>query len=352
MAGSDHLGFGRHTIEGRQAVGADVVASGRAGWPPASLIELRESERRFRILSELTNDYRYVARAHEGRLKAEWLTGAFTRITGYHEHPLGPESLWSIVHQGDLAPRRHGAGAGATRRERGARVPHHHPERRHALAARTHARGAREGGELTVYGAARDVTERHLAQIEHESLEAQLRQSQKMDAVGRLAGGVAHDFNNLLTVILTHCGFLLSELPAHTQLHDDASDIQAAARRAAELTQRLLAFSRQQVLTPTVLDLNSVLRDLEPVLTSLVGEGIELEINLHPGAMPAARRSRQLEQTVFNFVVNGRDARCRGASWRSSPRRSTWSSTTCPLARGAPSRDHMWRWAYATPASA
>src|SRR5690349_1533492 len=71
--------------------------------PPASLAELRESERRFRILSELTNDYCYVARVAEGRLKAEWLTGAFTRITGYHESQLGPESLWSIVHRADRA---------------------------------------------------------------------------------------------------------------------------------------------------------------------------------------------------------------------------------------------------------
>ncbi|HEX6245231.1 MAG TPA: PAS domain S-box protein [Polyangiales bacterium] len=276
--------------------------------PPASLVELRESERRFRILSELTNDYCYVARVRDGRLAAEWLTGAFTRITGYHESQLGPESLWSIVHRAD---RTHVETALA-RVLRGESVVHEF--RIITLSGdtrwlREHLRAEREeAGELTVYGAARDVTERHLAQIEHESLEAQLRQSQKMDAVGRLAGGVAHDFNNLLTVILTHCGFLLSELPAHTQLHDDASDIQAAARRAAELTQRLLAFSRQQVLTPTVLDLNSVLRDLEPVLNSLVGEGIELEMTLHPGAVRLRADRAQLEQIVLNFVVNARDA--------------------------------------------
>jgi two-component system cell cycle sensor histidine kinase/response regulator CckA len=280
--------------------------------PPASLADLRESEKRFRILSELTNDYCYVAHIRDGRLSAEWLTGAFTRITGYHDNQLGPESLWSIVHRAD----RPHVETALARVLRGESVVHEF--RIITLGGdvrwlREHMRAEREeNGELTVYGAARDVTERHLAQIEHESLEAQLRQSQKMDAVGRLAGGVAHDFNNLLTVILTHCGFLLSELPAHTQLHDDASDIQAAARRAAELTQRLLAFSRQQVLTPTVLDLNSVLRDLEPVLTSLVGEGIELEINLHPGAVRLRADRAQLEQIVLNFVVNARDAMPQG----------------------------------------
>jgi PAS domain S-box-containing protein len=276
--------------------------------PPASVQELRESEKRFRILSELTNDYCYVARVHQGRLVAEWLTGAFARITGYDESQLGGESLWSIVHEAD----RPHVQTALARVLRGESVVHEF--RIITLSGdtrwlREHMRAEREeSGDLRVYGAARDVTERHAAQLEHESLEAQLRQSQKMDAVGRLAGGVAHDFNNLLTVIITHCGFLLSELPARTQLHDDASDIQAAARRAAELTQRLLAFSRQQVLTPTVLDLNSVLRDLEPVLTSLVGEGIELEITLHAGAVRLRADRAQLEQIVLNFVVNARDA--------------------------------------------
>jgi two-component system, cell cycle sensor histidine kinase and response regulator CckA len=279
---------------------------------PSSLEELRESERRFRILSELTNDYCYVARVRDGRLMAAWLTGAFARITGYSEEQLGEDSLWSIVHEQDRPHVR----VALSRVQRGESVVHEF--RIVTLGGdtrwlREHLRAEREpGGELTVYGAARDVTERHLAQLEHENLEAQLRQSQKMDAVGQLAGGVAHDFNNLLTVILTHCGFLLQELPPQTQLHDDASDIQAAARRAAELTQRLLAFSRQQVLTPTVLDLNSVLRDLEPVLTSLVGEGIELEMTLHPGAVRLRADRAQLEQIVLNFVVNARDAMPQG----------------------------------------
>src|SRR5262249_43336804 len=109
-------------------------------------------------------------------------------------------------------------------------------------------------------------------------------------------------------VILTHCGFLLGDLAPRTQQHDDASDIQAAARRAAELTQRLLAFSRQQVLTPTVIDLNSVLRDLESMLVSLLGEGIELEIMLHPGPARLKADRAQLEQIVLNLVVNARDA--------------------------------------------
>ncbi len=181
--------------------------------PPASFAELRESEKRFRILSELTNDYCYVARVQEGRLFAHWMTGAFTRITGFDESQLGDDSLWSIVHEGD----RPHVQTALARVLRGESVVHEFrivTQSGDTRWLREHMRAEREeSGELCVYGAARDVTERHAAQSEHESLEAQLRQSQKMDAVGRLAGGVAHDFNNLLTVILTHCGFLLSELP-------------------------------------------------------------------------------------------------------------------------------------------
>jgi two-component system cell cycle sensor histidine kinase/response regulator CckA len=268
----------------------------------------RESERRFRILNELTNDYCYVARKVGDVLVVDWLTGAFARITGYEPDELRAVGLWSIVLDQDR-PR---VEAELARVRAGETVVHEFRIRTldgQERWLREHLRPELDtGGELVVYGAAREVTDRHRAKVEQENLEAQLRQSQKMEAIGRLAGGVAHDFNNLLTVILTHCGFLLGDLGPRTQQHDDASDIQAAARRAAELTQRLLAFSRQQVLTPTVIDLNSVLRDLESMLVSLLGEGIELEIMLHPGAVRLKADRAQLEQIVLNLVVNARDA--------------------------------------------
>ena len=289
---------GVHTepVEGSPAVADDELTA------------LRESERRFRILSGLSNDYCFVAHTRNGALRVEWLSGMISRITGYDESELGHEGLWSIVSPAD----RLAVETALLRVQQGELLVHEFRVTTKSGAERwlrEHLRSERDAdGELVIYGAARDVTERHSSQLEQESLEAQLRQSQKMDAVGRLAGGVAHDFNNLLTVIITHCGFLLSDLPQHTQAHDDANHIQMAARRAAELTQRLLAFSRQQVLTPTVLDLNAVLRDLEPVLFALLGEGIELETSIHPAALLLKVDRAQLEQIILNLVVNARDA--------------------------------------------
>jgi two-component system, cell cycle sensor histidine kinase and response regulator CckA len=272
------------------------------------LSRLRAEERKFRILNELSNDYCFVAHVVEERAQLHWLSGAIERISGYAAHELGDRGVWNLVSPLD----RESVEAAHARVLRGETLVHEFRvvakgggERwlREHLRCETDETGAR-----LIYGSARDVTERHSAQREQENLEAQLRQSQKMDAVGRLAGGVAHDFNNLLTVIITHCGFLLSDLPAQTQQHDDAEHIQMAARRAAELTQRLLAFSRQQVLTPTVLDLNVVLRELEPVLYALIGEGIELEVASHPAPLKLSIDRAQLEQIILNLVVNARDA--------------------------------------------
>jgi two-component system cell cycle sensor histidine kinase/response regulator CckA len=322
MAKQEADGVGK----GPREVGDEVAAELRRALEIA-----RESERRFGILSELSNDYCYVARQAGETLTVEWLTGAFARITGYDPEELLERGLWSIVHPDDresvereLNRVRAQVTPSGSRDSRSATSAQHPREtvvhefriltksgkerwlREHLLAEQ------QSDESLLIYGAAREVTDRHRARAEQENLEAQLRQSQKMDAIGRLAGGVAHDFNNLLTVILTHCGFLLADLPQRTQHHDDASDIQGAARRAAELTQRLLAFSRQQVLTPIVIDLNSVLRDLESMLISLLGEGIELEIMLHPGAVRLKADRAQLEQIVLNLVVNARDAMPQG----------------------------------------
>jgi signal transduction histidine kinase/ActR/RegA family two-component response regulator len=147
----------------------------------------------------------------------------------------------------------------------------------------------------------RDVTE-------HKRLEAQVRQSQKMEAVGQLAGGVAHDFNNLLTVIMSYSGLLASSAENGSGLARDLGEIRSAAERAAALTHQLLAFSRRQVLQPQVIDLNDLTGRLEGMLRRLVREDIELVTSYHPLLHPVSADPGQLEQVIVNLVVNAGDA--------------------------------------------
>jgi two-component system, cell cycle sensor histidine kinase and response regulator CckA len=143
---------------------------------------------------------------------------------------------------------------------------------------------------------------------ERKKLESQLRQSQKMEAVGQLAGGVAHDFNNLLTAILGYTSLLLQAVPTDDPKHQDLLEIDRAATRATELTQQLLAFSRRQLLQPTLIDLNAVLSDTMRMLGRLLGEHIELTI-LPETRLGVVRADRgQIEQVIINLAVNARDA--------------------------------------------
>ena len=148
---------------------------------------------------------------------------------------------------------------------------------------------------------AEDVTERR-------ALEEQFRQAQKMEAVGRLAGGVAHDFNNLLMVISGYTEVLLEELKPHEELESKAEAIQQAADRATTLTRQLLAFSRKQLLELKVVDVNSIVSDMERLLRPLIGETIGLSTHLKPDVGHTRADAGQLEQVIMNLVVNARDA--------------------------------------------
>jgi len=148
---------------------------------------------------------------------------------------------------------------------------------------------------------AEDITERR-------QLEEQFRQSQKMEAVGRLAGGVAHDFNNLLMVINGYTEVLLDELDPASEMHSKVQSIQQAADRAATLTRQLLAFSRKQVLELKVIDVNAVITDMERLLRPLIGENIELVTRLASDAGRTRADAGQLEQVVMNLVVNAKDS--------------------------------------------
>jgi PAS domain S-box-containing protein len=164
---------------------------------------------------------------------------------------------------------------------------------------------APDGRPLGIIGVSNDVTQRR-------RLEDQLRQAQKMEAIGRLAGGVAHDFNNLLAAIMGHGELLMRRLdPMHPQ-HRHAEAIQKAATRGALLTRQLLAFSRKEVLTPRVLDLHLVVAEMEEMLRRLIGEHIELIIVLGDRPVQVRADRGQLEQVIMNLAVNARDAMAHG----------------------------------------
>jgi two-component system cell cycle sensor histidine kinase/response regulator CckA len=162
------------------------------------------------------------------------------------------------------------------------------------------------GGRVyRVAGVSRDITE-------HRRLEEQFRQAQKMEAVGRLAGGVAHDFNNLLSVIIGYSASLLEDLEAGDPMRADIEEVRRAGERATDLTRQLLAFSRQQMLQPKVVELSRVMLGMETMLRRLLGEDIDLSLLTERSAGKILADPSQVEQIVMNLAVNARDAMPRG----------------------------------------
>jgi PAS domain S-box-containing protein len=175
---------------------------------------------------------------------------------------------------------------------------------RHIRAQARLERGE-DGEPERVLGTVQDVTEAR-------ELEQQLRQSQKLEAVGQLAGGVAHDFNNLLTVIIGYGQTLLADLEGEAQ--QAAKEVCMAAERASALTRQLLAFSRRQFLRPQILDLNGVVQELEGMLRRVIGEDVECELSLDPGLGRVMADEGQIQQIVLNLAVNARDAMPEGGT--------------------------------------
>ena len=163
-------------------------------------------------------------------------------------------------------------------------------------------------GDTFFTGIIRDITARKQAEKALADREAQLRQAQKMESVGRLAGGVAHDFNNLLTVIIGTSELVLKELPADAPIRKSLDEVIKAGHRAESLTRQLLAFSRKQLMTPIVLNLNAVATNMESMLRRLIGEDIQLTLALHPAIHLVKADPGQIEQVVMNLAVNARDA--------------------------------------------
>ncbi len=264
---------------------------------------LRESEQRYRELFESANDIVYT---HDMEGHYTSLNRAGERITGYTRDEARSLDFATVVVPEDvelvkamLAGKR--AGERQTTYEitivgkSGKRLP---------LELSTQVL-CRDGKPVEVLGIARDVSER-------KRLEEQLRQSQKMEAIGRLAGGVAHDFNNLLTLINGYTDMLLGQLPPESPLHSDANEVRRAGEKAVALTRQLLTFSRQQVVAPKILDLNEIVSDMDRMLRRLIGEDVELEVRLDGQLGRVSADASQLEQVVMNLAVNARDAMPKG----------------------------------------
>ncbi|MBU2602363.1 MAG: PAS domain S-box protein, partial [Actinobacteria bacterium] len=164
------------------------------------------------------------------------------------------------------------------------------------------------GDRTSVVSVVRDITERKQAEQALRETEEQLRQSQRMEAVGRLAGGVAHDFNNLLTAIIGHADLLLTEVEPGSESRRDVEGIRASADRAAALTRQLLAFSRRQTLQPHVFNLGVVVQSMADLLTRLIGEDTDLVFREDPALWPVEADPGQVEQVIMNLALNAWDA--------------------------------------------
>ena len=164
------------------------------------------------------------------------------------------------------------------------------------------------GKAQRMVGTLSDITERKLGEEEHARLEANLQQAQKMESIGRLAGGVAHDFNNMLGVILGHSEFALELTSPDQPIHGNLTEIRKAAERSADLTRQLLAFARKQAISPKVIDLNDSVEDILKMLRRLIGESIHLSWQPGPDLWPVKVDPAQIDQILANLCVNAMDA--------------------------------------------
>ncbi|HUQ23337.1 MAG TPA: PAS domain S-box protein [Gaiellaceae bacterium] len=268
---------------------------------------LRESEERFRTMFESAPTATMLIGV-DGTVRAA--NRSLQALLGYTEEELRQASPADLVHPDDRA---NGA------EEYAALVRGDYDAyRREALFVTkegrtvvTHLAAAlvRDADEKPNYviGMAEDVTEQKV-------LEDQLRQSQKLEAIGRLAGGVAHDFNNMLTVIGGYTAFALDHSADGSPLRSDLEEIRKATERASQLTRQLLAFSRKQVLKPELLDLNEIVVELHSMLQPMIGEDIVMSLALDPALGRTEADPGQLHQVVLNLMVNARDAMPAGGS--------------------------------------
>jgi PAS domain S-box-containing protein len=266
---------------------------------------LRASELRFRRVSELSSDFCFGhTTLSDGTSRLEWGTEAIARISGYTHDELRNSANWeAITHPDDLhllAQHRQNVRAGNS--DRGEFRILSKDGRVHWLRITGHPEFDEQQQHLTgIYGVIQDITV-------VKRLEQQLSQAQKLESVGRLAGGVAHDFNNMLTVILGNCSLMLDTIEEDHPLYSDIEHIRFAAERASGLSKQLLAFSRRQVLQTMLVNVNESIQSTTRLLARLLGKGHQLATNLSNETIFVKIDPGQLDQVLMNLTVNARDA--------------------------------------------
>ena len=261
---------------------------------------LLDHEEMFRLITENAADMIAVVSAEGQRL---YNSPSYYKVLGYTAEDLIASSAFEQIHPEDQQRVRQASEEARTRgvgRRIEYRVRHKDGSWRNLEStASTIRNAAGEVDKLVIVN--RDITDR-------KRLEEQFRQSQKMEAVGRLSGGIAHDFNNLLGVMIGFCEILQEQVMQDPVLSDSVSEILKAGKKAAALTRQLLAFSRQQVLEPTVLELNRTISEIEKMLNRIIGEDIELATTLDSTLRRVKADEGQIEQVILNLAVNARDA--------------------------------------------
>jgi two-component system cell cycle sensor histidine kinase/response regulator CckA len=272
---------------------------------------LQRSEELYRLIAQNTSDLICILNTKGNYVYA---SPSHREVLGYRPEELLGRSCFSLIHPDDLS----------MAKDRFTRSPANRKPERMELRLKhkdgnwrvfeANGNWIRDGQEKPQQAilVSRDLTERKQAEKALRDSEEQLRQAQKLEAVGQLAGGVAHDFNNLLTVISGYSDILMNKIPEGDPNRSKIEEIKLAAQRASSLTRQLLAFSRKQVLQPRLFNLNTLVADMGNMLRRLIGEDVELASALTDEAAQINADPGQIEQVLMNLVVNARDAMPKG----------------------------------------
>ena len=270
---------------------------------------LRDSESRFRTFAELA-PVGIAISDEEGR--NIFFNRSFSDLFGYTLEDLPSVNQWFELAYPDAAKRSSlretwQKAVEDVRRTHSEFVPAEYPVRCKNGSVRHIEFRMATTGELDIV-VFTDITERKKAEADQENLRGQLIQAQKMESVGRLAGGVAHDYNNMLSVIIGFTEFALDKTAPDDPIREDLKEVLEAARRSKDITRQLLAFARRQTIDPVVLDLNETVEAMLKILRRLIGEDIDLSWKPGPGRMPVLMDPSQFDQLLANLCVNARDA--------------------------------------------